>query len=172
MSVRSVSAAPLTLAQLADLTEQVAAEVRAGLHEVHADADDRWHVRLRCDDDVDVWLISWTTDQGTQLHDHGGSSGAYTVVSGRLSEAVWASGAGTLSEHDRAPGDAVVFGERYVHDVRNTASETAVSVHAYSPPLSLMNYYDVDDGQLVRLASMWTDDPEAPAPEQARKAAS
>ncbi len=172
MSVRSVPAAPLTLAQLADLTEQVAADVRAGLHEVRADADDRWHVRLRCDDDVDVWLISWTTDQGTQLHDHGGSSGAYTVVSGTLSEAVWAAGAGELAEQEHSAGDAVIFGGSYVHDVRNVHAETAVSVHAYSPPLSLMNYYDVEDGELLRLATVWTDDPEAPAPDLPRRAAS
>ena len=50
----------------------VADEVRSGRHDVHADPDERWHVRLICDDRVDVWLISWTTDQGTQMHDHGG----------------------------------------------------------------------------------------------------
>ena len=152
--------APLSLAALAELTEQVAGEVRAGLHTVHADADERWHVRLRCGDDVDVWLISWTTDQGTQLHDHGGSSGAFTVVEGQLAEAVWAEGGGTLSHHARTAGDSVVFGERYVHDVRNLRAGTAISVHAYSPPLTSMGYFDVEDDRLVRLATAWTDDPE------------
>ncbi|WP_229052322.1 cysteine dioxygenase family protein [Aeromicrobium sp. Leaf350] len=164
MSVRRVTAPALSLAELVDLTQEVADEVRRGCHEVHADSDDRWHVRLRRDDNVDVWLISWTTDQGTQLHDHGGSSGAYTVVEGELSEAVWTPGAQELRETSRTSGDTVVFGEHYVHDVRNVESRTAVSVHAYSPPLSQMNYYDAENGQLVKLASAWTDDPEAPAP--------
>ncbi|NRQ49494.1 cysteine dioxygenase family protein [Aeromicrobium sp. YC3-14] len=165
MSARRPTVAPLSLADLAALTSTVADEVRAGLHEVHADAQSRWHVRLRCDDQVDVWLISWTEDQGTQLHDHGGSSGAFTVVSGELSEAVWTPGAEVLAESPRSAGDSVVFGEHYVHDVRNVQGRTAVSVHAYSPPLSQMNYYDVDGHQLTRLASVWTDDPEAPAPD-------
>jgi mannose-6-phosphate isomerase-like protein (cupin superfamily) len=165
MTARPTTVAPLSLAELATLTSTVADEVRAGLHEVHADAESRWHVRLRCDDRVDVWLISWTSEQGTQLHDHGGSSGAFTVVSGELSEAVWVAGAETLTESARGEGDSVLFGEHYVHDVRNTGTETAVSVHAYSPPLSLMNYYDVEGHQLTRLASVWTDDPEAPAPD-------
>jgi hypothetical protein len=165
MTARPTTVAPLSLAELASLTSSVADDVRAGLHEVHADLESRWHVRLRCDDEVDVWLISWTQEQGTQLHDHGGSSGAFTVVSGTLSEAVWTPGAEVLTETSRAEGDSVLFGEHYVHDVRNVHAETAVSVHAYSPPLSQMNYYDVDGHQLVRLASVWTDDPEAPAPD-------
>jgi hypothetical protein len=165
MTVRPTTVAPLSLAELAALTSAVADDVRAGLHEVHADEESRWHVRLRCDDQVDVWLISWTQEQGTQLHDHGGSSGSFTVVSGELSEAVWTPGAEVLGESSRSAGDAVIFGERYVHDVRNVRPEVAVSVHAYSPPLSRMNYYDVDGHRLTRLASLWTDDPEAPAPD-------
>jgi len=164
MTARPTTVPPLSLAELAALTSTVAEDVRAGLYEVHADAESRWHVRIRCDDQVDVWLISWTNDQGTQLHDHGGSSGSFTVVSGELSEAVWTPGAEVLTETVRGAGDSVIFGEHYVHDVRNVQAEPAVSVHAYSPPLSLMNYYDVDGHQLTRLASMWTDDPEAPAP--------
>jgi predicted metal-dependent enzyme (double-stranded beta helix superfamily) len=165
MTVRPTTVAPLSLADLAALTSSVADDVRAGLYEVHADEESRWHVRLLCDDQVDVWLISWTEEQGTQLHDHGGSSGSFTVVSGELSEAVWTPGAEVLQESTRSEGDSVVFAQNYVHDVRNVRPEVAVSVHAYSPPLTLMNYYDVDGHQLTRLASMWTDDPEAPAPE-------
>lgn len=165
MTARPTTATPLSLADLVVLATAVADDVRAGLHEVHADTESRWHVRLRCDEQVDVWLISWTEEQGTQLHDHGGSSGAFAVVSGELNEAVWTPGAEVLAENRRTSGDCVVFGEHYVHDVRNVRNETAVSVHAYSPPLSEMNYYDVDGHQLTRLATVWTDDPEAPAPD-------
>src|SRR5690242_12773950 len=84
----------LTLDELAATTRRFAEEVRAGLHEVHADAAERWHVRLHADASVDVWLISWTTEQGTQLHDHGGSAGAFTVVEGELTESAWAGARG------------------------------------------------------------------------------
>ncbi len=47
-----------------------------------------------------------------------------------------------------------------------------MSVHAYSPPLTLMRYYDVEADRLVRRASSWTDDPEAPAPAREERAAS
>ena len=52
------------------------------------------------------------------------------------------------------------FGAHYVHDVRNLADKPAVSVHAYSSPLTSMTYYDLEDGRLVRLATVPTDDPE------------
>ena len=164
MTAHPVPTAPLSLAQLVEWTACVAEDVRAGLYAVEADADHRWHVRLHRENEVDVWLISWTTDQGTQLHDHGGSAGAFTVVSGELSETIWTPGVEQLADTPRHEGDTVVFGENYVHDVRNTLPGTAVSVHAYSPPLSLMNYYDVEGHELVRLASIWTDDPEEPTP--------
>jgi hypothetical protein len=170
----SIPVRALTLDQLAETTRRFAAEVRAGRHEVRADPAQRWHVRIHSDDRVDVWLISWTTEQGTELHDHGGSAGAFTVVEGELTESVWAGpkGKGRLAHLTREAGETVVFGTHYVHDVVNRAVGTAVSVHAYSPPLSLMHYYDVDADRLVRRASSWTDDPEAPAPAREERAAS
>ena len=167
------TAPTLTLDELAAWTLRVADEVRRGEHEVHADASERWHVRVHCDDQVDVWLIGWTTDQGTELHDHGGSAGAFTVVEGQLTEIAWSGGApsgrnrrpeGRLSDVVREAGETVAFGSHYVHDVVNLHEATAVSVHAYSPPISLMHFYDVEAGRLVQRAATWTDDPETPSP--------
>jgi len=164
----------LTLEELAETTRRFAEDVAAGRYRVEADPEQRWHVRIHADDRVDVWLIGWTTEQATQLHDHGGSAGAFTVVDGELTESVWAGpkGEGHLTDLTRAAGETVVFGTHYVHDVVNRAAGTAVSVHAYSPPLHLMHYYDVDGNRLVRRASSWTDDPEAPAPAREERVAS
>lgn len=162
----------LPLAQLVEKATCVADEVRAELHSVHADPDERWHVRLHHDDQVDVWLISWTEEQGTQLHGHGGSSGAFTVVSGELAELVWDPGTRALDDHARGAHDVVAFGPGYVHDVRNVHPTTAVSVHVYSPPLERMDFFDVEDGpdggRLERLAHVWTEDPEVEAPASIR----
>jgi hypothetical protein len=150
--------------ELVDYSRFVADEVRHGLYPyIEFDPDRRWHLRIYRDQRVDVWLISWTPTQGTQLHDHGGSSGAFTVVSGELSEAVYVPtgrDAGTLRERRHRAGRSIGFDGRYIHDVRNTSSASAVSVHVYSRPLTVMNYYDVDGGELTRLATVATDDPE------------
>lgn len=161
--------------QLVDLTREVAREVSAGKYPfIDFDAENRWHRRIHRDVVVDIWLISWLPSQGTQLHDHGGSSGAFTVVSGQLAEATYirsGSRAGTLRERVHQAGRSVGFDDHYVHDVRNLSDAPAVSVHAYSHPLTTMTYYDLDDdGSLVALASLATDDPE-PAFEPASSAA-
>jgi hypothetical protein len=153
--------------QLVEFTRFLAEEVRDGVHLIDFDSEDRWHRRIYRDGIVDVWLIGWLPEQGTQLHDHGGSSGAFTVVSGSLSEATYlASGprAGTLRDRLHGPDRSIGFNGDYIHDVRNLSENPAISVHAYSPPLTSMSYYDLEGGALVPFATLDTDDPEAKAP--------
>ena len=158
---------PLNAIELVEFTRFVANEVRLGQYPfVRFDEQARWHQRIYRDRRVDVWLISWLPDQGTQLHDHGGSSGAFTILSGQLSEVVCAHTgpyAGGLHERVHRAGHSVGFDGQYVHDVRNLSTAPAISVHAYSPALTSMTYYDLDDGRLVELAMVRTDDPEPTA---------
>lgn len=162
MTTSRLASRALRTDELAALAQRFAEDVRAGCYEIEADTSRRWHVRIHQDDTVDVWLITWTQTQRTELHDHGDSRGVFTVVEGTLTEETW-DGA-QLRERTVVSGQTVQFGSAYVHDVYNEAHEVAVSMHAYSPPLTQMSYYDVEDGQLTRLATTWTDDPEAPAP--------
>jgi Cysteine dioxygenase type I len=162
-------------AELLDYVRFVADEVAAGRYPIEYDEAQRWHQRIYRDRRVDVWLISWLPSQGTQLHDHGGSAGAFTVLSGELAEAIYRpsvpprsgrvasapDSAPALLEQRRMSGSGVGFGAQYVHDVRNLSEEPAVSVHAYSPPLTSMGFYDLDQaGELRKLVSMRTEDPE------------
>ncbi|MEJ8281110.1 cysteine dioxygenase [Pseudonocardia spirodelae] len=135
---------PYGLEDLQELTRTIAAEVRAGRHEVVVDPLRRWYRLLHSDGLVDVWLISWATEQIAELHDHAGSLGALTVVSGALTERRW-SGPSGLRTRTLRHGRGAGFPLGHVHDVANTADEAAVSVHAYSPPLSAMSYYDVEE---------------------------
>lgn len=139
---------PLGLPGLTALTREIADEVLAGLHPVHVDPDRRWYRLLRTDAYVDVWLISWATGQAAELHDHAGSLGALTVVTGSLVEQRWTRD-GLRSRSLRA-GRSAGFPPGHVHDVGNHATTPAVSVHAYSPPLTAMSYYAVDPGLLLR----------------------
>jgi predicted metal-dependent enzyme (double-stranded beta helix superfamily) len=155
-------------ARLAELTRTFADEVRAGHHPpVGFDAERRWHRRIHRDETVDVWLIGWLPTQSTRLHDHGGSSGAFTVVSGELSEVTFVGSgqrAGAVRERAHIADASVSFGASYVHDVRNVSGAPAVSVHAYSPPLRMMKFYDVRDGRLAVVGALETDDPEPAVP--------
>ncbi|WP_037079391.1 cysteine dioxygenase [Pseudonocardia spinosispora] len=140
----------LALPELRGLTRRIADEVRAGLHTVHVDPEQRWYQLLSSDGYVDVWLISWAREQTAELHDHAGSLGALTVVRGALTEQRWVPASAQLRTRSLRAGTSVGFPPGYVHDVTNTAVEPAVSVHAYSPPLTAMSYYQVEPGGLLR----------------------
>ncbi len=107
----------------------------------------RWYARLAADDDREVWALSWLPGQGTDLHDHGGSAGAFLVVAGTLTEETV--GGGRLRPHRLAAGAGRRFGARHVHTVTNRGDRPAVSVHAYQPALRRMTRYRLVAGQLL-----------------------
>lgn len=110
-------------------------------------ASHRWSHRLRADRDAEVWLLTWLPGQCTEVHDHGGSAGAFTVVEGELTEETFAGGTatGTLL----AAGSGRRFGAHHVHRVANLGQRPAVSIHVYGPALTTMTQYRVEDGKLV-----------------------
>jgi predicted metal-dependent enzyme (double-stranded beta helix superfamily) len=128
-------------AQLRDLVTDFVARRDEWSAHVRFDLTERYFVRLHLDDDVEVWLICWDLGQDTLLHDHGGSVGAFAVASGRLVEDFGDVGQDGLRTRRHSAGSAVAFGETYLHNLVNVGTEPAVSIHAYSPPLSSMNFY-------------------------------
>jgi rhodanese-related sulfurtransferase/mannose-6-phosphate isomerase-like protein (cupin superfamily) len=112
---------------------------------VRLSTERRWYQRLYQGPDYDIWVISWLPGQSTGFHDHGESSGAFAVATGILEE--HRPGEQTLVIH---PGKWRAFGPDYAHDVRNASHGPAVSIHAYSPPLSEMNEYELDESGLIR----------------------
>lgn len=101
----------------------------------------RWWARLELTEEVEVWLLSWLPGQHTAPHDHGGASGAFSVVLGTLSETHRYPG-GDIGTHVHGTGAAIGFGAGHAHQVRNTGVARAASVHAYSPPLVPTREYE------------------------------
>jgi predicted metal-dependent enzyme (double-stranded beta helix superfamily) len=94
----------------------------------------RWWARLALTEEVEVWLLSWLPGQHTAPHDHGGASGAFSVLLGGLSE-TFRYPRGEIRARTHDTGDAIGFGPGRAHQVWNTGSAKAATVHAYSPPL-------------------------------------
>src|SRR4029077_6186109 len=98
------------------------------------DGKDRWWTLLSTNDDVDVWLLSWRPGQATDLHDHGSSAAAFTVICGELNE-VRIDPQGRAPSPRRPAGTAASLAPGVIHDVSGAGIDAAVSIHAYSPPL-------------------------------------
>lgn len=96
-----------------------------------------------------MWLLSWLPGQQTGFHDHGDAVGAFAVASGRLRETT--ATVGDLAVHSRvlSAGAVRAFGPAYVHEVASASAGPAVSVHAYSPPLSAMRRYEMTASGLI-----------------------
>lgn len=102
---------------------------------------ERYCQRLRRDHDLEVWLICWDLGQDTLLHDHGGSVGAFAVAKGALLEDYGAKQLPALRTRRHTQGAVVGFGVDYIHNLVNVGLEPTVTIHAYSPPLRVMNFY-------------------------------
>ncbi|MFT4043754.1 MAG: cysteine dioxygenase [Gordonia sp. (in: high G+C Gram-positive bacteria)] len=186
---RAVSANLPTRLRPADLlriTDQGVADILDGRYDhllpAEWDPVERWSARLESNDDLDLWLISWTPDRSTDLHDHAGSLGALTVLSGALREYRWTGN--DLALRILGAGDQAAFPLGWVHDVQHHASAPplrgfgqtqaaaaplaastgpgpTLSVHAYSPPLTAMSFYEVTESRhLRRTHTELTDEPE------------
>jgi predicted metal-dependent enzyme (double-stranded beta helix superfamily) len=132
---------PMQPSQLRHIVDSVASRPQTWLSSVRFDLDERHCVRLQRDHRFEVWLICWDIGQDTLLHDHGGSTGAFTVARGGLVEDFGAVGRPSLRTRRHVTGASVGFAADYLHNLVNVGMEPTVSIHAYSPPLRVMNFY-------------------------------
>ncbi|OBH61103.1 cysteine dioxygenase [Mycobacterium mantenii] len=183
LSAPSAGPTRLRVPDLLHATDRAADDVLSGrcdhlLPEGGIPESRRWFTRIHGDEELDVWLISWVPGQPTELHDHGGSLGALTVISGSLNEYRWDGRA--LRRRRLDAGDQAGFPLGWVHDVVWAPRPVTVpvtlpaaasagpgpvrptlSVHAYSPPLTAMSYYDITDRKTLRRnRTELTDQPE------------
>ncbi len=131
--------------ELAGIVEEFASSVQ-WLDRVRLRADRRWYEPLYNGPEYNVWLISWMPGQSTGFHDHGASSGAFLVTTGALEEHRPGEPCRVISA-----GDFCAFGPDYAHDVRNVWQAPSISIHAYSPPLTEMNQYELEGDRLILL---------------------
>lgn len=153
--------ARMSAAELATLVRAIAADEPLWVPRLvlPTTSERRW-TQLVGDQGVDVWLLSWLPGQSTELHDHGFSAAAFAVVRGRLTE-LRQGADGRLHSLRRGAGSVTTIAAGVVHDVHGAGNSPAVSIHAYSPPLREMNYYDLGaHGDLHRIRSVRTTEPE------------
>ena len=148
----------LTRVELRRLVSRIADDPEQWRPLARSDGSDRHFVQLWRDDHVDVWVISWASGNDTGFHDHDTSQGAVAVVEGELVEERLALAGAPRELHHRA-GSVFDFDASHVHRMRQQTDTPAVSIHAYSPPLSRLGAYAVGaDGTLRRQSIPYTDE--------------
>jgi len=145
--------APVSSLKLARLVSSIASQPGRWQSIVRFDPARRWFARLELTTDLEVWLLSWLPGQGTGFHDHGAAVGAFTVAQGELTERTVPPGRAVAEGRLFVAGQARPFGPAHVHDVLNTSAAPAVSVHAYSPPLTAMRRFELTAGGLVHTST-------------------
>jgi len=138
-----VDAAP-ELEELLARARTSAAALGALARRLHAGPAHRTYTRIHSALDHDVWVIVWGPGSGIDLHDHGGSAGAFAVARGSLTEIDEAPD-GTRTTRQVSVGDGRRIDPGGRHAVRNDGGTPAVRVHVYSPPLARMRLYDGPD---------------------------
>lgn len=127
--------------ELRDLAKLITTELTSAvLKIVEVDPVSRWWARLALTAGVELWLLSWAPGQGTKPHDHGGASGAFSVLFGELTEK-YRYPSGPVRHARRGVGASVGFSQGRAHQVTNSGTVNAASVHVYSPPLRPVNHY-------------------------------
>ncbi|MFI6863565.1 cysteine dioxygenase [Streptomyces sp. NPDC050421] len=155
------SAGP-TAAELLDFVRRTAADTPL-VASLPLDPEGRTWIRLDGPGGSEAWLIGWPPGTGTGWHDHADSIGAFLTAAGTLKEHSLAArlptdGWKTLEladdidrSRELAAGQGKAFGRHHVHEVLNeSATEHAVSVHAYYPPLPQIRRYS-RTGAVLRL---------------------
>ena len=147
----------LSPAALAVLVEEIAADTALWRPLVVHHPERRLKIRLLASDVYEVWLLGWSPSHRVELHDHGGSHAALQVVDGVLRE-IERTASGLV-------GRTLVSGARRrlpsgtVHEVLNVSPTVATSIHAYSPPLSTMAFYDASGAEPVRRSTVLSEPP-------------
>jgi hypothetical protein len=135
---------------LAAVTPWLAAAAGGGWEDLFGvTPDQRSYRRITASPDLEAWVIYWPQGGRLRLHDHGGATGALTVVAGALQERSLPGGRGPGRLRRLGTGQGVSFDGAYIHDVFNTEAAPASSVHVYSAASRPMGFYALE-GTTVR----------------------
>ena len=135
----------LGLEALERFAAQLAAQPERWRHHVSHAGGGRVYEEIFCDEDVNAWVICWSENNDTGFHDHDESAAGIAVVSGGVREERL-----TIGSNPR--GREFGAGARFsvppvaIHRVLHAGAEPAVTIHAYSPPLTRTGAYRIGEG--------------------------
>jgi mannose-6-phosphate isomerase-like protein (cupin superfamily) len=141
-----------TTRELERFVEGLATEPELWQDHVRHSADGRVYQQIWDDELVNAWLICWSEDQDTGFHDHDRSEAAIAVIEGQICEERLRLGRGPESRVF-GRGRTLVVPAVSIHRVLHAGTTPAVTIHAYSPPLTQTGAYRIGPaGELERIS--------------------
>jgi mannose-6-phosphate isomerase-like protein (cupin superfamily) len=135
----------LSPAELEGFAAELAAKPERWHHLVQRANGLRAYELIFSDAEVNAWAICWLLDSDTGWHDHDESAGAVAVMSGRVREERLVLGAEPRVRRI-GPGETFIVPSTAIHRVLHDGGGPALTIHAYSPPLTRMGAYRVGAG--------------------------
>jgi quercetin dioxygenase-like cupin family protein len=135
----------LTLTQLSAFVGSLVAMPERWRDAVRHAHDARVYAQIWDDEQVNAWIICWSRDQDTGFHDHDQSAAAIAVISGVVREERLTVGA-VPRAHELGAGARVTVPPVAIHRVLHAGDGPAVTIHAYSPPLTRTGAYRIGPG--------------------------
>jgi mannose-6-phosphate isomerase-like protein (cupin superfamily) len=136
--------------ELERFAAELAARPEHWRHLVSSSSAERVYELIWLDEHVNAWAICWQRENDTGWHDHDESAGGIAVISGHVREERLVVGARPRVRH-LGPGETFLVPATAIHRVMHDGGEPAVTIHAYSPPLTRMGAYRVGPhGELER----------------------
>jgi mannose-6-phosphate isomerase-like protein (cupin superfamily) len=142
----------LTPEELLKFVQGLGADTERWQQHVHHDPDRRTFAQIWDDEDVNAWVLCWGRNHDTGFHDHDHSIAGIIALEGQVREdRLHLSAPNT--ENIYAAGESFVVPKFAIHRVLHHGDVPAVTIHAYSPPLSRMGTYSENQtGELMREA--------------------
>ena len=110
--------------------------------------DERCYALIWSDAHVNAWAIRWSAEADTGFHDHDGSAAGIVVLEGAVVEERLSLGGPPIARRFRA-GQSFRMPASAIHRVRHGGGAAALTVHAYSPPLTIQGVYRLADGGVL-----------------------
>jgi quercetin dioxygenase-like cupin family protein len=140
-------------AELERFVDDLAAKPELWEHLIRHDDELRVYEQLWEDEHVNAWLICWSEDQDTGFHDHDESAAAIRVMDGYVREDRLRLAA-EPETRVIAPGATFIVPPTAIHRVLHAGAGPAVTIHAYSPPLTRTGAYTIGPGGELERVSM------------------
>ena len=140
----------LTIEELEQFVTSLVSAPEHWAHLVRHCSDERVYEQIWDSEDANAWVICWSEDQDTGFHDHDDSAAAIAVISGSVREDRLTLGSAPRGR-ELGPGTVFSVPPVAIHRVLHAGDGPAVTIHAYSPPLTRTGRYQIgEDGALER----------------------